>query len=86
MDVISILKKTTGGNCLRNEVHAERRGTSKGFYSYHSDLHFEGNQLDPVAVERAIELSTTKYCPAQAMLEKAVEIDHTYEIKNVDRE
>ena len=31
-------------------------------------------------IERAIELSQTKYCAVTAMLEKAVEIKHTYRI------
>jgi putative redox protein len=39
-----------------------------------------GHQINPAAVERAIELSVTKYCPAQAMLSKAVEIEHNYQI------
>jgi uncharacterized OsmC-like protein len=37
--------------------------------------------VDPAAVERAIELSATKYCPAQAMLDKAVKIEHKYSIR-----
>ncbi len=30
----------------------------------------------------AIELSATKYCPAQAMLSKACKIEHKYSIKD----
>ena len=39
-----------------------------------------GRQIVPKAVERSIKLSETRYCPAQAMLAKAVQIDHIYEI------
>jgi hypothetical protein len=36
--------------------------------------------VDESAVIRAIELSTTKYCPAQAMLGKVFPIELAYEI------
>lgn len=39
-----------------------------------------GENIDKVAVERAIALSRDKYCPAQAMLCKAVGIKLSYEI------
>jgi len=39
-----------------------------------------GHEVDPEAVSRAIELSRDRYCPASAMLEKAVAIEHDYEI------
>lgn len=39
-----------------------------------------GNNIDPVAVERAIELSAKKYCSASGMLDKTVEIEHEYKI------
>lgn len=40
----------------------------------------EGTTIDPNAVERAIELSLSKYCSVHGMLSKSVEITHTYEI------
>lgn len=39
-----------------------------------------GHAIDPQAVERAIELSLTKYCAVNQMLEKAVQINHRYRI------
>ena len=39
-----------------------------------------GHNLDEAAVRRAIELSATKYCPAQAMLGKVVPMELRYEI------
>lgn len=41
---------------------------------------FYGSNIPVEAVERAIELSQTKYCSVTAMLQKAVEITHTYKI------
>ncbi len=40
-----------------------------------------GKNIDPKAVERAIQLSYDKYCPAQNMLKKTVRIESRYEIK-----
>ncbi len=42
--------------------------------------HVTGHAVDEAAVLRAIELSTTKYCPAQAMLGKVVPLELVYEI------
>lgn len=39
-----------------------------------------GKNVDPAAVERAIQLSREKYCPAQNMLKLAVKIESRYEI------
>jgi putative redox protein len=41
---------------------------------------FWGEDLDTAKIERAIELSETKYCPASAMLRKSVELSNRYEI------
>lgn len=83
MDVISILvKKRQRVTAFETHVHAERAEEHPKVFT-HILIRYvvEGRQIDPAAVERAIELSKTKYCPAQAMLEKAVKIEHTYEIK-----
>lgn len=83
MDVISILqKKRQQVTAFETRVHAERAPEHpKVFTHILVTYYFEGHEIDPVAIERAIELSSTKYCPAQAMLEKAVEIEHTYEVR-----
>ena len=83
MDVISILQKkrqdVTGFETL---VFTERsQEHPKVFTHVKIEYQIEGHQVDPAAVARAIELSATKYCPAQAMLAKAVEIEHSYLIK-----
>lgn len=45
---------------------------------------FEGKGIDPKDVERAIELSTTKYCSVSHMLKNSVNITHTYKIVDTD--
>ncbi|MGD8553558.1 MAG: hypothetical protein PVG02_07855, partial [Anaerolineales bacterium] len=46
--------------------------------------HIKGHAVDPKAVERAIELSETKYCPAQAMFNDVLPIDLDYEIEEAE--
>jgi putative redox protein len=41
---------------------------------------FYGKDLNIKDIERAIELSLTKYCSVTAMLNKAMEINHTYRV------
>ncbi len=80
MDVISILQKkrqeVTG---FEVRVHAEQAPDHPHVFTHIMvEYHVVGQGVDPAAVERAIELSSTKYCPAQAMLEKSVQIEHRY--------
>ena len=86
MDVISILqKKRQDVTGFEVQVHAERATEfPKVFTHITVEYLVEGHQVDPAAVERAIELSVTKYCPAQAMLNKGCKIDHVYTIKNAN--
>jgi putative redox protein len=82
MDVISILQKkrqeVTGFEVV---VHVKRVAEHPKVFSHVLvEYQVTGRNIDRAAVERAIELSETKYCPAQAMLAKAVQIEHTYTI------
>jgi putative redox protein len=85
MDVISILKKKRQDvRAFEVVVDVEQAAEHPHvFTSVALKYIFKGVDLSPAAVERAIELSFTRYCPASAMLEKAVKIDHSYEIKAV---
>ena len=82
MDVISILeKKREMVSAFEVTVHALRANEHpKVFTQAEIVYHITGTDIDKDAVERAIELSTTKYCPAHAMLEKAFPITTRYEI------
>ena len=83
MDVISILSKkrqdVTGFNVQVNADRAEEH--PRVFTAITVVYTVRGRAIDPAAVARAIELSETRYCPAQAMLGKSVPIRHTYQIE-----
>ena len=82
MDVLSILRKKrqpfTG---LQVKATGERREEHpKIFTKIHLEFIVTGAEVDPKAVERAIELSQNKYCSAAAMLREAAEITTSYRI------
>jgi putative redox protein len=52
------------------------------FTDLHVEYIFYGNGINPEDVERAIELSTTKYCSVNAMLRPGVKISHSYRIES----
>jgi putative redox protein len=83
-DVVSILEKKKVR--LKNfEIHidAERSEThTKVFTKIHLEFVFTGNGLNPIHLERAIELSQQKYCPVSAMLKPTVPITTSYRIVN----
>lgn len=82
MDVISILRKkrqdVTGFEVKVDAARASEH--PKVVTAFAVRYIVRGRKIDPHAVERAIELSQTTYCPAQAMLSKAAPINLTYEI------
>jgi len=51
------------------------------FTNLHLEYVFYGKDVDEKAVERAIELSQTKYCGVTRMFEKAMKITHSYRIE-----
>ena len=82
MDVISILqKKRQKITAFRVTAHAERAEEHpRVFTKILLDYQVTGFDVDAQAVERAIELSETRYCPAQAMLVHSVTINSEYSI------
>ncbi len=83
MDVISILtKKRQEVTGFEVRVDAERaEAHPRVFTAITVTYTVRGRNIDPAAVARAIELSETRYCPAQAMLGASVPIRHTVEIE-----
>ncbi len=83
MDVISILqKKRQDVSGYTVAAHAEQTDEHPHvFTSIEVEHVVTGRNISPQAVERAIELSVTKYCPAQAMLGQVVPIKHKYQIQ-----
>lgn len=84
LDVISIMmKKRQDVTAFEVQVHAQRAADfPKVFTEIVIEYIVTGHQVEPVAVERSIELSATKYCPVQAMLRDACTIEHKYSIKD----
>lgn len=82
MDVISILhKKQQRVTAFEVSVHAERATEHpKVITSATITYRVTGHQLDEAAVQRAIALSTEKYCPIYAMLGQVFPIERRYEI------
>jgi len=82
MDVISILKKkrqdVTSFQVLVNVQKAEEH--PRVFTHIQIEYVVTGKNIDPSAVERAVDLSETRYCPSIAMLGKTAEITHTITI------
>jgi len=83
MDVISILKKKRQAvTAFEVSISAEQSGEHPKVFT-HMDIHYllRGSDIDPKAVERAIELSEKKYCPAQAMFNQIIPIELRYTIE-----
>ncbi|MFO7635134.1 MAG: OsmC family protein [Caldilinea sp.] len=82
MDVISILrKKRQEITSFAVKVEAPRAQEHPHVFTAMEITYvLRGKGIDPTAVERAMQLSEDKYCPAQAMLRKAAPISLKYEI------
>jgi len=82
-DIIPILKKKRV-YVEGFEVHLTanvREEHPQVFTDIHIEYIFYGKNIDPAHIERAIELSTTKYCAVSAMLRGSVNITHSYRIE-----
>jgi len=82
-DVVTILrKKRASFDRLDIRVTAEQAEEHpQVFTSIHLEFLFHGDDLRPADVERAIELSETKYCAVNAMLRGSVTITRSYTIQ-----
>lgn len=85
IDVIHILKKARQNvSDCEVELSAERAETDpKVFTRIHIHFVVSGKDLSEKQVERAIQLSSEKYCSASIMLGKSVAITHDYEVRAV---
>jgi putative redox protein len=82
-DVVSILRKKRvplQGFEMHLTGH-EAEEHPKVFTDIQVEYVFFGEDIKPADVERAIELSTTKYCSVSAMLAPKVKISHSYKIE-----
>jgi putative redox protein len=83
-DVVSILRKK---RVLFSSFEVFVSGNTREEHpQVFTDIHVEyvvkGKDIDAHDVERAIELSTTKYCSVSAMLRQSVPITHSYRIES----
>ena len=81
-DVVSILKKKRVIlDDFEVNIFAEMSEEHPKVYTnINLEFVFYGEDINEKDVERAIELSQTKYCSVSAMLNKSVEINHTYKV------
>ena len=86
MDVISILrKKQQAVTAFDVQVQADQQTDHPHVFTKARILYkVSGRHVEEAAVVRALELSATKYCPAQAMLSKVFPIELAYEIYDED--
>jgi putative redox protein len=82
IDFIDILKKQRQDlQDFRIIIDGDRehKPAPSVFTSVHMHFKLQGN-LDPLKVERALDLSINKYCSVGKMLEKTARITYSYEI------
>jgi putative redox protein len=82
-DVIAILqKKRVKLDDFEIQISAESTETHPKVYTkIHLEFVLFGKGIKEQDVERAIELSQTTYCGVTAMLQKSIEITHSFTIK-----
>ena len=82
MDVISILRKKRQ-RVTHYSVNVYGN-LAKEYPKTYTEILVEhvvgGEDVDPAAVARSIELSITKYCPVHALLSRATYVEHVYRI------
>lgn len=88
MDVITILRKkkqeVTGYDINVSGERAEEH--PKVYKSIKVEHVVRGRNIDPAAVERAVELSTDKYCSVMAMLKEVADVKVTYRVEELPEE
>ncbi|MCK5318630.1 MAG: OsmC family protein [Anaerolineales bacterium] len=87
MDVISLLQKKRQ-NVTAFEVQLRSQQAQDHphvFTQIEIEYLISGHDVDETAVQRAIELSENKYCPAQAMFNQILPIKHSYNILQTEQ-
>ena len=85
-DVIAILrKKRVKLDSFQLNISAESTETHPKVYTkIHLEYVFDGSDIKEKDVERAIELSQNTYCGVTAMLQKSIEITHSYRLVDTE--
>ncbi|WP_105200080.1 MULTISPECIES: OsmC family protein [unclassified Pseudoalteromonas] len=85
VDVVSILKKARQQvSGVQVQLSGERAETTPRVFTK-INLHFivTGTEVSEKHVERAVALSADKYCSVAIMLEKSVQITHSFEVQEI---
>ncbi len=84
VDVISILEKMrqTVSDCQVSIEAHRAEDHPKIFTNIHLKFNLMGDNLQPEKVQKAIDLSASKYCSASIMLGAMANITHEYSINN----
>ncbi|MFO1320465.1 MAG: OsmC family protein [Burkholderiales bacterium] len=84
-DVVAMLRKSRQDvHDVELEIDAQRADADpKVFTRIHFHFVVKGRNVKREAVERAVDLSATKYCSASIMLGKTADITHDFEIVDV---
>jgi putative redox protein len=87
-DVVNILtkKRVQLDNLEMNLTADVSDEHPKVFTKVHLEFIFHGDDIPEKDVERAIELSHSKYCSVTKMLEPSIEITHSYKIVSRETE
>lgn len=85
-DVVEILQKSRQDirDCVVELDGTRSEEAPKVYTKIHVHYKITGKDVKANFVERAINLSTEKYCSASLMMGKTAEITHDYEIIDVD--
>lgn len=82
VDVVEIMKKSRQSlskcECIVTGTRAE--DAPRVFTNIHAHYIVSGENIKTIQLERAVTLSTEKYCSVMLMLDKAVKLKITYEI------
>ncbi|MBF8295990.1 MAG: putative redox protein [Bacteroidetes bacterium] len=83
-DVVPILKKRRVPlqGYEVNVKGVEREEHPRIFTGIHVEYVFYGDGINPADIERALELSDTKYCSVSAILRASAPITHSYRIES----
>ena len=85
MDVAAILrKKRQPAATYEIAVSAESAAEHPRVFTAITVEHRVSGDVEPEALRRSIELSSTRYCPVNAMLSKSVTIEHWYRLTRRD--
>ena len=85
VDVVGILKKARQQvSDVQVQLSAERAPSAPKVFTK-LNLHFvvSGKEVSEKHVERAVSLSAEKYCSVALMLEKSVQITHSFEVQEI---